>query len=169
MKKGLLSTQRVLRWLWALPLTLPGLALWLWLRLHDGRLFARRAGLPYSPVFYAFGPACRSLLRRYPFFEAQAVTIGCVILAADEKALEDAFTHELVHVQQGLRWGLLFPVLYAASSAWAWLGGQHPYYQNTFEREAFEVEALAAQRSQQAAYRMRKHRRMLSSVASISL
>jgi hypothetical protein len=163
------ALHRRLCWLWALPLTLPGLALWLWLRLQDGRLFARRAGLPGSPVFYAFGPSTRQLLRRYPFFQAQAITIGCVILAADENALEEAFTHELVHVQQGLRWGVLFPLLYAVSSAWAWLGGRDPYRHNAFEREAYEVEALAQRRTEYASYRLRKHQRMLSSVASITL
>jgi hypothetical protein len=44
-----------------------------------------------------------------------------------------------VHVAQYERWGALFLVLYPASSAIQWLCGRDPYYDNPFEREAFDA------------------------------
>jgi hypothetical protein len=47
-------------------------------------------------------------------------------------------------VRQYERWGILFPILYVASSAIALLRGGSAYRDNVFEREAFQVAADAA-------------------------
>jgi hypothetical protein len=46
--------------------------------------------------------------------------------------------HEHVHIRQYERWGLLLIPLYLAASLVAWVQGKHYYYDNVFEREAYE-------------------------------
>lgn len=69
-----------------------------------------------------------------------AFTYGHVIFAVDEATLDAYRTHELVHVRQYERWGLLFPPAYLASSLFQRLKGRDPYFANRFEREAREAE-----------------------------
>lgn len=69
-----------------------------------------------------------------------AFTYGHVIFAVDQAALDAYRAHELVHVRQYERWGLLFPPAYLASSLYQRLKGRDPYFANRFEREAREAE-----------------------------
>ena len=65
----------------------------------------------------------------------RAITFGHVVLSVDE--LDDAvIEHELVHVRQYERWGLLLWPAYGASSLWAKLRGGRAYWDNHFERQA---------------------------------
>jgi hypothetical protein len=132
---------RLLQWLWALPLTLCALPLWclVWLQRpfypsnHAVvQVFTAQAAI----VFIAHSPAIAWLLRHHPFGEMQAVAIGCCVLAQDAQMLERTLPHELVHVKQALHWGPLFPLAYAACSAWAYSKGRCAYADNYFEKQA---------------------------------
>ena len=67
-----------------------------------------------------------------------AITLGSRIFAW--RQLDDAeLAHELAHVRQWARHGVLFPVLYLADSLRARRGGKRWYHDNRFEREAREA------------------------------
>ena len=69
-----------------------------------------------------------------------AITIGSRIYAwRDLDDLELA--HELAHVEQWARHGVLLPALYLADSRRARHAGKRWYHDNRFEREAREVAA----------------------------
>ncbi len=65
----------------------------------------------------------------------RAITFGHVVLAVDDldKATMD---HELVHVEQYERWGVLFFPAYVASGLAAKARGGSFYKDNPFERKA---------------------------------
>jgi hypothetical protein len=69
---------------------------------------------------------------------AQAMTLGHVILGRTASALDVCRRHEHVHIRQYRLWGPLFLPAYGVSSLWAWLRGQHPYFDNWFERQAYQ-------------------------------
>jgi hypothetical protein len=133
-----------MRWLWALPVSLPGLLLWCWVRGQHGSRDAQMGVYPHGRarllVWHAHGASVAWWLKRYPFIQVEALCIGCVVLAIDEVALQRCWVHEMVHVKQAMRWGLLFPLLYFASSAWARLRGRDAYRDNVFEQQAFAAE-----------------------------
>lgn len=68
---------------------------------------------------------------------ASAMTLGHVVLAIDERAHEVSRQHERVHVGQCERWGPLFLPAYGFASLAAWIRGEHYYYDNRFEQEAY--------------------------------
>jgi len=125
---------RVLRYLWASPPTLVGLTL--------AALAGRGGSIGLvDGVVEAHGPRLRWALAHLPPLTggAVAVTLGHVVLGRDARALEDTRAHERVHVRQYERWGPFFIPVYLAASVWiAWRGG-HPYFDNPFEREAWET------------------------------
>ncbi len=121
----------MLRRVWALPASLPGLLLALPMcaggasvRLSEGTLEV--CGGTLGRLAGRLPPACRF----------DAITLGHVILARDARALDACRAHERVHVRQYERWGLLFYPLYLGASLWLWLRGGRPYLDNPFEREA---------------------------------
>lgn len=67
-----------------------------------------------------------------------AMTLGHVIIGRDETCLERSRDHEHVHVRQYERWGPLFLPAYVAASAWLACRGRNGYFDNPFEREAFD-------------------------------
>lgn len=67
-----------------------------------------------------------------------AITFGHVVLGRSEYILNRTRRHERVHVQQYERWGLLFFIVYPASSFLQWIRGRDPYWFNAFEIEARE-------------------------------
>jgi hypothetical protein len=69
---------------------------------------------------------------------ARAMTLGHVVIGQSELALNETRAHERVHVRQCERWGPLFIPAYLLSSLWCKLRGRDSYYDNPFEREAFE-------------------------------
>jgi hypothetical protein len=130
-------------WLWCLPLTLLGLPLWLHARFYKQKtaiagVFIAQA----APVLIAYSPLINWLLMHHPFGPMQAMAIGSCVLARDASTLQQCMAHELVHVQQALRWGPLFPLAYVCSSARAWLRGECLYAGNRFEREAFAADCV---------------------------
>jgi len=129
----------VVRYLWASPTTLLGLALAL-MALRRGRV------LVVGGVLEVSGPLVRwALTHLVPLRGgATAITLGHVVLGRDVRALDETREHERVHVQQYERWGPLFVPAYLAASVWAVMRGGHFYFDNVFEREA-----MAAGRSLQ--------------------
>lgn len=77
------------------------------------------------------------LLARVTGF-ASAMTWGHVILGRSDMLLDVCSDHERVHVRQYERWGPFFGPAYLLGSLYAWLRGRRPYYDNPFEREAYE-------------------------------
>jgi hypothetical protein len=124
---------RILAVLWAAPWTLFGLANGLLALASGGRV--RRVGrvLEFSGGWASF------FLKTFPLVAgASAVTFGHAILGRSPEALDLARAHELVHVRQYERWGPLFLPAYLACWAVLWLRGKNPYFDNPFEREAFD-------------------------------
>ena len=108
----------MLRIIWAAPWSAIGLLLAL--------LFDRRSIT--SGVILAEGAAWpRKLGWRY-----RAITFGHVVLCVDDVD-EDLLAHELIHVRQYERWGLLFVPVYLIASAVARLRGGKAYADNRFE------------------------------------
>jgi hypothetical protein len=118
------------RYMWAAPATAIGLAA-ASLALPNGRLTL------VEGVVEAHGPLLRTLLTCLPLpGGVVALTLGHVVLARDEAALDATRAHERVHVQQYERWGPFFLPAYLGASLWALARGRHVYFDNCFERDA---------------------------------
>jgi hypothetical protein len=65
------------------------------------------------------------------------MALGHDVLGQSIAELDAAYEHELVHVRQYERWGLLFVPAYLVASLWQKARGRHPYWDNPFEREAY--------------------------------
>ena len=127
--------RRLLVYLWAFPTTLVGLLL-VPLAVATGGRVRVVAG-----VLEVHGGGVTFLLRYCTFLRggASAMTLGHVVLGQDEFLLDATRPHERVHVRQCERWGPLFLPAYGVASLVAWIRGQHPYRDNAFEREAYDV------------------------------
>jgi hypothetical protein len=132
---------RAARRVWAAPVSLAGLVL-APLALVAGR--RGRVRIVRGVVEASGGLLTPLLSRGNPWFPIQAITLGHVVLGVSAEALERCRVHERVHVRQYERWGLLFPLLYLASSAAAVRRGRGAYDGNAFEREAFAAERCGA-------------------------
>jgi hypothetical protein len=117
--------------LWASPWTALGALVGLVGLVTGGA--ARRRG----PTLEFHSGAVTWLLAHFPG-EPIAMTLGHSILGRSLAALDDTREHELVHVRQYERWGLLFIPAYLGCSLALWLAHKDPYYDNPFEREAFD-------------------------------
>jgi hypothetical protein len=80
-------------------------------------------------------------LARAPFV---AITFGHMVLGRSHAELSRLRAHEHAHVRQYERWGVLFLLLYPASSVWQLLRGRRPYLDNVFEVDARAVELTEA-------------------------
>jgi hypothetical protein len=128
-----------LQCLWALPLSFLGLPFWLLARWQNSQVAFAHGHVDRHKRLLALSacsPTIAWLLARHPFGAMQAVALGCVVLARDAQALQACMAHECVHVRQAMRWGPLFPLVYAMASAWAWLRGGCPYADNWYEKQA---------------------------------
>lgn len=123
---------RLLRYAWAAPNTVVGLALG-----GVGLLFGATAARQQGVIEIAGGRIGRRLARAHQPFGFAAMTLGHVILAVDRSALVQLRRHEHVHVRQYERWGPLFLPAYALSSLLQLLRGRNPYRENHFERQAY--------------------------------
>src|SRR5262249_41718809 len=127
----------VLRLLWALPWTLLGLLFGLAALATGGG--CQRVG---RVLEFHYG-LLHWLLKRVPIFRgAAAMTLGNIVIARTKADLDRSRRHELVHVAQYERWGLLMVPAYLACSAWLWLRGYDAYFDNPFEAEAYRCEEL---------------------------
>ena len=127
--------------LWALPLTAVGLLLALPVLLWRGQVQPVRSS--QAPALLFSGPLADYLLERHPFGAMCAMAIGHVVIAERSSLTRRILTHELAHVRQAACWGILFPVVYLAASAWALLRGQDAYWNNAFEIAARKAERHA--------------------------
>jgi hypothetical protein len=129
---------RLVRYLWAFPATLVGLAFAL-VALAVGA----RAKV-VDGVLEVGGGRFRGFVLKLPMpMRFGAITFGHVILGLDAATLAHCRAHEHVHVRQYERWGVLFFPLYLGSSAAALIAGKDPYRDNRFEREAYANENSA--------------------------
>jgi hypothetical protein len=126
--------------LWALPLTILGLLLAFPVLAWHGRAYLVRDSMPALLVRGPFGDY---LLEHHPFGAMSAMAIGHVVLAEQKGLTKPILTHELEHVKQAARWGILFPFAYVASSLWAKLHGGDAYWNNAFEVAARDAEKHA--------------------------
>jgi|SRR5437016_3205770 len=122
---------KLARFVWALPVTLLGLVPVGLTALSGGSV--RRV----SGALEAWGGFSTWFFRR-ALRHGCSMTIGHVIIGADEYSLGRYRAHEHVHIEQYEKWGLLFIPLYLGSSLLAWLRGKHCYHDNVFEREAYD-------------------------------
>jgi len=118
---------RLVGWCWALPWTLVGWAVGVACGARP-----RRVGW----VVEFAGGRIGWLFDRFPV-RPSAMTLGHTVLGRNREVLQAVRDHELVHVRQYERWGLLFVPAYLGCSLVAWLAGRHPYFDNPFEREAY--------------------------------
>jgi hypothetical protein len=81
-----------------------------------------------------------------------AITFGHVVLGRSHNELSRLRAHEHAHVRQYERWGVLFLLLYPASSLWQLLRGRRAYLDNVFEVDARASERLSG--AAQAARRL---------------
>ena len=119
---------RLIGYLWALPVTLIGLAL--------AGLAAATGGCVrvHGGVVEACGGAAGWLLRGGRVRSGgAAVTLGHVVLARDADCLARSRDHELYHVRQYERWGPFLLPAYWAVGAWLWWRGHHPYLDHPLE------------------------------------
>lgn len=116
----------IARYIWASPCSALGLVLAVPILLLGGTLHVRSGVLQAA----LSRTARRS---RLPF---SAITFGHVVLGQSEEALHHLSAHELAHVRQYERWGLLFFVAYPLSSLVQLLRGRDPYWFNHFEVQA---------------------------------
>ena len=123
---------RMLRYAWAAPASLVGLAFAAFALALGAR--GRRVG---GTLEFGGGRLDRVIARLPEGARFGAITLGHVIIGLDDAVLERARSHERVHVAQYERWGLLFFPLYLGSSLVQLARGRDPYRDNCFEAEAF--------------------------------
>jgi hypothetical protein len=122
----------ILRYAWASPATVVGLAL------SAIALCAGARVRCIGGVIEVGGGPLRTLTSRLPSCASfAAITFGHIVIGVDHDVLREVREHERVHVQQYERWGLLFFPLYVGSSVIQLLAGGNPYRDNAFEREAY--------------------------------
>lgn len=131
----LIRIPALLRLIWASPNSMLGLVCGLLGLLTGGGMQLRRGCLEF------YGGLVSWALARTPI-SAAAMTLGHTILGRDPLALECSREHEHVHVRQYARWGPLFLPAYLGASFFLWLNGRHPYWDNPFEREAYNTQPL---------------------------
>jgi hypothetical protein len=118
---------------WALPWTLLGAIVGIFSLLGGGHMQC------HGRVLEFFGTGPTWVLKTFPLVTgAGAVTLGHVVLARDLFTLEATRAHERIHVRQYERWGPLFVPAYFACWIYLMCRGRNPYFDNPFEREAFE-------------------------------
>jgi hypothetical protein len=137
--------RRALFYLWALPVTLPGLLVAIVAR-GSGGTVQQVDGVLES----AGGRPAWVLRRDFPFSGAvAAITLGHVVVGVSLEALEATRVHERAHVRQFEHWGTLLLVLYPLAGLLAWIKGGNPYRDNRFEREARIAESAVQREAEQ--------------------
>jgi len=128
------SAHQLLRpfaYLWVLPNTTLGLLFVLPTLLSGGGVRFERGAIE------VYGGITRFFLRHCLFVKASALCLGHAILGQDRECLDHSRDHEHVHVRQYELWGPLMLPAYFLSSYFAWRRGDHFYFDNRFEREAY--------------------------------
>ena len=142
----MVKASSLLRYAWAAPYTVLGMALGFVAVLCGGHWRSHRGVIEVSG-----GGIGRGVSRLPPPLAFSAMTLGHVILAVDRSALAQLRLHEHVHVRQYERWGPLFVPAYLLSSLVQLLRGRNPYLENHFERQAYAAVADHRRVGRQAA------------------
>jgi hypothetical protein len=120
-----------LQYVWPLPNTIFGLIVGCTPLLGKRKFVVRRGTIGI------YGPGMSRILSKAPIpGGAIALTLGHVILAADERSFQESFEHEWIHVKQYVWWGPFFIPAYFLNSLWHWCIGQGIYIDNDFEVQA---------------------------------
>ena len=122
-----------LRYAWAMPGTLVGLALG-----GLATLLGARAAVVDGVLEFGGGRIGRVVPPLAGGARPAALTLGHVIVGVDCRALDSARAHEQVHVRQWERWGFFLYPAYLGSSLWQLIRRRSPYADNRFERQARE-------------------------------
>jgi hypothetical protein len=127
---------RPLAYLWALPTTAVGVGAAVLALVTGGRARV------HTGVLEVWGGFASWVLRKVVPLPggAAAMTLGHVVIARDAQTHDRTRSHERVHVRQVERWGPLFFPAYLGASLWLWVRRRDAYYDNPFEREAYERE-----------------------------
>lgn len=136
--------QRPLFWIgtllgiiWAAPLTMFGLLIACPVLLVRGHAQVVRG---HTVAILVRGPFADWMLGHHPFGAMTAMALGHVVIAEKQGLSARVLTHELTHVRQAARWGIVFPFAYLISSAWAAIRGRDAYWHNRFEIAARKAE-----------------------------
>ena len=129
-KSAAISLMKIL---WASPWSLWGLGIGFAGLLTGG-------GVQRSGRVLEFWGGCLPLFLKYfPFVAGSpTATFGHVILGRSERYLDACRPHQLIHVRQYECWGPLFVPTYLICWFVLWCFGKRPYYDNPFERQAFD-------------------------------
>lgn len=127
----------VLGMIWAAPVTAFGLMLALPVALFRGHVVLVRG---HTIAVLVRGPLADHMLSHHPFGAMNAMAIGHIVIAVNEGLSSRVLIHELAHVRQAAHWGIVFPLAYFASSAWAAIRGRDAYWHNRFEIAARKAE-----------------------------
>jgi Zn-dependent protease len=143
MAKFLCKTLLVaLQCLWLLPISVLGLGFALLVSLLGFKRLHLHA-LPMRgsyPALWLHSPALTWTLHHHPMGRMRAVTVGDCVLAAEPPDAHYLVLHELEHVRQGRRWGLIFPWAYLLAGLWQAARGGNMYWDNPFEVAARAAE-----------------------------
>ena len=126
---------RILKLLWALPITLFGLLIVVLALPSRPRVAWLRIGDTYA--LCAWGGWLAVWLRRPPLGRMFAATLGHVVVARNVRLLCESGAHEYEHVRQTERWGVLLPFAYCLNGLWQLLRGRRFYWDNAFEVAAY--------------------------------
>ena len=127
------SLRRLVAYAWASPNTLIGILAGLLMSVLGASVGIVRGAIEFSGGLLGSWLASPAVACPY-----HAVTLGHVILATDQAALNLARDHERVHVRQYEQWGPFFLPAYFTSSLWQLMLGRRGYRDNYFERQAFD-------------------------------
>lgn len=123
---------------WASPLTLFGLLVSMpALIARDGKLSLIRHR---TPALLVTGPLVDRILSRHPLGGVTAMALGHLVIAKRHELSMRLLEHELTHVRQAARWGILFPLAYCVASVWQQCRGKRAYWDNVFEVDARNAE-----------------------------
>lgn len=117
---------QIARYAWAGPCTVAGLIPAMVILLLGGSMRIKSGVLEVA--------LSETIHKAWPSFIA--ITLGHVVLGQSAQALDQLSAHELEHVRQYERWGVLFFLAYPLSSLIQWLRGKDPYWSNYFEVQA---------------------------------
>lgn len=126
---------RILKLLWALPITLFGLLVVVLALPSRPQVAWLRIGDTYA--LCAWGGWLAVWLRRHPLGCMFAATLGHVVVARNARLLCESGAHEYEHVRQTERWGVLLPFAYCLNGLWQLLRGRRFYWDNAFEVAAY--------------------------------
>jgi len=124
----------LLRYVWASPATLVGLVL-----AGIACALGATTRIRYGVIEVAGGRLASLAGSAPPSVRILAITFGHVVVGVSHGVLSAVRAHEGVHVRQYERWGVLFFPLYIGSSALQVVRGRHPYWHNSFERQALQA------------------------------